>query len=547
VVSFWDVTSGKQSNEVSLEGFEPSSAYSLKFDSDGNPIAVGSVKSAVVVWELPSGKQSRKISENLPRESRMMALSQGGKTLAIGYGPTGYYESSTGHVVLRDVTRGEQLKNSPLDIERGRVTVLAFSPNGETLAVGYGSYGVHGTGLGGVVLWDVTHGKQLENSPLDLTKGGVDGVAFSPDGKTIAFPYDDGKVAQWSLDGTNRLKALPMVETDGSVVTVAFSRDGKSHLLATGHGRDVTMWKLVDGKKVKGPSLNGFEGNVISVAFNPEGNMVATGNHKGNVALWDVASGNRLKSLPAADRTSIARSLAFSSEGKKLAVVHDGGKLVLWDMVGNRQLAEASIKMGRDRFSVAFSREGTMLVTGYSLATKAKGSGGVVLWKVASDKLSQTADLEVSEGSVHSVAFSANGKRLAAGYQDGNGLDGGVVLWNVATRQRLGSPLAMTNARVVSVAFNPDKPDEEVLAAGFIETRSVSVGGVVLLPGLGEWKHIAKGVANRNLTRAEWQQYFPGEEYRPTFDDLPVPPETDPSVVPPPPPAARDMPKRDPE
>jgi WD40 repeat protein len=219
--------------------------------------------------------------------------------------------------------------------------------------------------------------------------------------------------------------------------------------------------------------------------------------------------------------------LAFSSDGKKLAVVHDGGTVVLWEVNGNRRLAEASMKRGRDRFSVAFSPDGTTLATGYSVATKARGSGGVVLWKVAGNKLSETDELEVSEGSVHSVTYSANGKTLPAGYQTGGRLDCGVVLWNEATRQRLGSPLAMAERRVVSMAFSPD---EDVLVAGFIESRSALEGGVALLPGLGQWKHIAKRVANRNLTRAEWRQYFPGEDYQPTFSDLPVPPETDPST-----------------
>jgi WD40 repeat protein len=291
VVSFWDVASGKRLGEVPLEGFKPG-PFSVKFNSDGNPLAVGYVEGAVVWWELSSGEQSKSVSLNLPKGSRKVAaaLSRDGKTLAVGYAPTDDFASSTDGVVLWDVTDGEQLKNSRLDIEKGRVTDLAFSPNGETLAVSYGSYGKHGTNLGGVVLWDVTHGEQLENSLLDLTEGGVDKVAFSPDGKTIAFCYSKGTVAQWALDGT-LLKPLVMAKTEGSVVTVAFSRDGKSQLLATGYGPDVTLWKLADDKKLKGPSLNGFEGSVVSMAFNPEGNWVATGNHKGAVVLWDVASG----------------------------------------------------------------------------------------------------------------------------------------------------------------------------------------------------------------------------------------------------------------
>ena len=44
------------------------------------------------------------------------------------------------------------------------------------------------------------------------------------------------------------------------------------------------------------------------------------------------------------------------------------------------------------------------------------------------------------------------------------------------------------------------------------------------------WLRIARRVVNRNLTRAEWNRYFPGEDYRKTFDDLPVPDPPAPNV-----------------
>jgi hypothetical protein len=42
---------------------------------------------------------------------------------------------------------------------------------------------------------------------------------------------------------------------------------------------------------------------------------------------------------------------------------------------------------------------------------------------------------------------------------------------------------------------------------------------------LESWQRLAGRIANRNFTRDEWRQYFPDEPYRPTFPDLPVPPE----------------------
>jgi hypothetical protein len=70
------------------------------------------------------------------------------------------------------------------------------------------------------------------------------------------------------------------------------------------------------------------------------------------------------------------------------------------------------------------------------------------------------------------------------------------------------------------VAFSPDG---KTIAAGF---GTLGVGGVALWDvDLDSWQGLAGTIANRNFTRTEWRQYFPEEPYRPTFPDLPVPPE----------------------
>ena len=66
---------------------------------------------------------------------------------------------------------------------------MAFSPDGKTLAAGYGGVG---GGVGGVVLWDAAGRKRLADEPLAVKEGDVTSVAFSPDGKTLAAGYSGG-------------------------------------------------------------------------------------------------------------------------------------------------------------------------------------------------------------------------------------------------------------------------------------------------------------------------------------------------------------------
>src|SRR5262249_51069231 len=125
--------------------------------------------------------------------------------------------------------------------------------------------------------------------------------------------------------------------------------------------------------------------------------------------------------------------------------------------------------------------------------------------------------LPVAEGHVSDVAFSPDGRTLAAGY------GGGGVLWDVARRARpTDKPLPVAEGGVSSRSFSPDGRTPAARHGDL----GRGGGGVVLWDvDLDSWRRHAGQLANRNLTRAEWLQYFPPDRpYRPTFDDLPVPP-----------------------
>ena len=161
----------------------------------------------------------------------------------------------------------------------------------------------------------------------------------------------------------------------------------------------------------------------------------------------------------------------------------------------------------------------------------------MLLWDVDRREWTTDEPLAVPDGLVNSVAFSPDGKTLAAGYTEGQ--RSGVILWDVALRQkRSGMPLPPSlGANVSNVAFSLDgktaavgsevSPDVEV--CWLAEDRKAArdhLGGQVVLWALelDAYRNEAKTIANRNLTRDEWRLHFPDKPYHATFEDLPVPP-----------------------
>ena len=142
-----------------------------------------------------------------------VAFSPDGKTIAAGYGDVGRRRRRGAVGRGRAQTPGRRATRR----EGGQRWSVAFSPDGKTIAAGYASRSVGG---GGVVLWDVAARKRLVDEPLPVKEGDVKSVAFSPDGKTIAAGYahrsGGGGVVLWDVAARKRLVDEPLPVKEGA-------------------------------------------------------------------------------------------------------------------------------------------------------------------------------------------------------------------------------------------------------------------------------------------------------------------------------------------
>jgi WD40 repeat protein len=377
-------------------------------------------------------------------------------------------------IILWDVSTLGLLKQlgQPLSGHTDDVYSIAFNPDGTILASGSADQTI--------ILWDVSTPGSPEQlgQPLSWHSEGVTSVAFSPDGKILASGSYDQYVVIWDISTPEAPESLISIHFPGfndTVNCLAFSPDGD--ILAAGIESSIFFFDVTSpgSPKQLGKSLSmsmgykidklyyGTLGYIESIAFSPDGSILASGNSEDTILLWDVSSPESPKQLgePLTVHSDWVRSVAFSPDGKILASASQDNTIILWDVSDPEkphQIGQPMLGQGHelDINSVAFHPNGQMLASGSS-------DGMIILWYP--DAIDQPAQLEQSLfghlSYVYDVAFSPDGKILASGSYDKT-----IILWDVSSPDRpvqLGKPLSGHLDAVYCVAFSPDG---NILASG---------------------------------------------------------------------------------
>lgn len=241
---------------------------------------------------------------------------------------------------------------------------------------------------------------------------------------------------------------------DEYVQATAFSPDGR--LLATAalnFGQRNALWEVPSGRMLRRLKVGDHAPPwAYAVAFSPDGKTLATGDVNGALHLWDTATGDELYSIAAHGSFPGASAVAFSADGQWIASgggdgvvrvwnAEGGGELLSFDMLPRPQQAFAGgAFVGGPPGSiaaVAFSPDGRFLAAGFAQRPFQTKTSKIRLWDLESNQPVRWID--ETNGELQSLAFTPDGKQLVSG--------GSVTV----PREKFGKPYFALNVRVAQV------------------------------------------------------------------------------------------------
>jgi len=497
-ITNWDVASGKE--RWKLRG-DARGASRLLLAADARTLfALRTLTGRVESWDLETGKELAQIAEPYENRPEVVLLLRdktlllaGGRTVEGAYvalasirdpatgkelrridglddlltgavlspdGKTVFVSERDGPIRAFDLATGAELVRWPAS---GRV--LAVSPDGKVVA------GRRGTATIG--LWDAATGKPLHDRPAHDTR--VTGLAFTPDGKSIASAVD-AEVRVWdAATGKQRFRMGPPARIgtwwDGVGVLSA------DRMFSGGGRRGVRTWEASTGQEAEVLALREIR-RLFAVRVEPSGKaLIAVGSLRGATVpddrliscVVDVATGKALSTLEwvyDAQEWGLCKP-ALSPDGGRLAYTQGGATfLLICDAATGKNQVEIKVAdpiferlafspdrkrlaarcvtrkpddkrehvrmydatTGKELLQVPLPDQGTQLTfspTGRTLALAQQEflhlidpDTGKDVWR--SPKL----DARISQ-----LAYSPDGKTLATGMHDGT-----VLLWDVPTR-----------------------------------------------------------------------------------------------------------------
>lgn len=299
---------------------------SVAVSPDGKYLVTASRDRTIKIWDAAAGKEVKTLEKN-PGNVRSAIFSPDGKAVVSASGGWNKKEKKwEGEIKFWDPQSGKELRT--LKGHSDEIRALAFSPDGKYLVTA----GEDQT----AIIWDVQTGKELHT--LKGHKETILSAAFNKDGTKLAT----GSAAPAAMPDPKDKKGKKDKKED--------KKDDKST------DPSVKLWEVQSGKELH--TLTGADRDITSVAFSPDGKIIAGASLEGKIRLWDD-SGKDIRTLEAPEGIW---SIDFSPDGKYLAAGGWNDTIKVYEAASGKELL---YRNGHERTvtSVTFSPDSHRLIT----------------------------------------------------------------------------------------------------------------------------------------------------------------------------------------
>ena len=333
-LTVWDPTTGK-----TVRSIDPGVAMPTWVDisRDGKRIAVagwdGQQGCVAIVLEVETSARIAQISIGQTGWG-MSILSPDGRRVLLSEFQTA--------MAIHDVESGDKL----VDLEDSGPSQIwtppVWSADGTTI--------VAAPANGVVRLWDTTTGKA--RWAAEVSEASFGAVAYSPDGGEVAATSSDGMLRVWDVAEGQPLRewriasrqSTPSGTTFGASTGLAFSPDGQT--IATGQGDHVVrLWNAGTGEEAFPHA--GHTGHILSLDFSDDGRTLASGSSDGTVRLW--GEGEWEEKLSATPIDAPLRSIDISPDGHLVAAAGEGGRVATIDAETGEPVGSWTVELAPDK------------------------------------------------------------------------------------------------------------------------------------------------------------------------------------------------------
>ena len=417
---------------------------------DRKTLAASSNNGTICLWAVATGRERCRIKMDRPVALAVLTFSPDGKRL-LARGPDQ-------RLHLFDAATGQDLRQFGLALRTtaGIGSATGFTRDGKTLiTAGRVIEGRRPRMVLRVFEVATAHEvRQLELPPETLAV-----YAVAPDGRTVALVNRDGTACLWDVEANRATHRLGQAGQLRNPV-MAFSPDGKT--LAFRTGNLVRLWDVATGKesRVLGdklepapPAASGvvYSASRTNLDFSPDGHRLATGGEADGMLIWDLAAGKQL--VPVQGHQGIVSALAVSEDGRTVTTVGGDRTVRRWETTTGKEISRRALPPGAT--AVVLSTRGQTVAFGGPDAA-------VHWWDAATGKeLGRFVRRQAGPGGLPAPAalvISPDGRTLAA-----VGADNVLRCWDTAAGEdlkpggdnpRQGGPAAFGS--VANLVFAPD-------------------------------------------------------------------------------------------